>query len=180
MPNYRVRIATTGIAGAPYLTTFFFDQPTAQGAIDAADGYIAIVRTVQNTNVRSETEPEVIRYSTPDTPEAVESGVPAASQVGTQAGQLLPLQTQGLIRWRTGIFVGAREITGRTFIPGATVAQSTVLGVPIAAYITAMNSMSNALQVDGLHIASRTHNLFYEVSSGTPWSKFAVLRSRRD
>lgn len=101
---------------------------------------------------------------------------------GTNGSSALPNQVQGLIQWRSGVYVGGRELRGRTFVPGPTTAASTA-GLPNAAYLTALDTAGDALIADAntaLLIWSRAHGQEVTASVSTPWSKFAVLRSRRD
>jgi hypothetical protein len=92
--------------------------------------------------------------------------------------------TQGLIRWRTGVFIAGRELRGRTFIPGATESRS-ANGRPDSTYITtaetaAQDLLDNAALGAALVVYSVTHRQVELVQSRSVWGQWAVLRSRRD
>jgi len=98
-------------------------------------------------------------------------------------GDALPWATQGLIRWRTGVYEGGREVRGRTFIPGWPETASTA-GDPTSAAVTAMFDaagafLTNSAGAGGLHVYSPTKGLSRPVSTRSVWDKWAVLRSRR-
>ena len=102
--------------------------------------------------------------------------------VGQASGDPLPYATQGLMRLFTPSFINGRQIRGRAFIPGAVEAASTG-AVPIAGYLTAVNSAGGALlggAAPQLAVWSRTHAAASAVASVSTWSQWAVLRSRRD
>jgi hypothetical protein len=106
------------------------------------------------------------------------------SQTGTggSVGDALPYATQGLVRLRTGFFVGGKEIRGRIFIPGLTETDSDI-GVPSSFVVGAWNTAVAALIADAnsvLLVYSRKHAAGEAVVSGSAWNKWAVLRSRRD
>jgi hypothetical protein len=111
----------------------------------------------------------------------VETTVPVTG-TGSSVGDALPAASQALVRWRTGQITAGRELRGRTFIP-ALVEASNDNGQLLAASRTMINTAAAALIADvnsGLVIYSRTHNAFHIVQTGTAWTDFAVMRSRRD
>lgn len=182
MPS-RIQVEWTGLAGSPYLTTWYFDDAgvaTPQALADAVNATLNQFRGFVTTALAFGVLPEVTTYTTPDQP----TGTVAVSTTtvnGTVAAAPLARATQGLIRWRTGAYRGAREVQGRTFLPGPTVTQLDAAGgVPTATYRTAMQNLATDLIAAGLTLPSRTANAFYPVTSAAPWNQFAVLRSRRD
>lgn len=181
---YRVKTEFTGLAGAPYLSQMYFQSAlgSAQGAVDSVGDFWGAID--------SQCVPDLIWNTIADV-EIVESTTgqlvgtsqttPANGQGGA-GGEPLPFAVQGLVRWRTGVYVGGREIRGKTFIPGLSEAASvlgqmgsTPQGV-IDGAITAMLSDAGS----ALCIFSRKNLTEVLVSSGSTWNQFAVLRSRRD
>ena len=98
--------------------------------------------------------------------------------------QALPWATQGLVRTRTGDYVGGREIRGRTFVPGPTEVSSDA-GVPIGAYTSSVqtafeNFGTAAGPAGGVGVYSPTNGSFHFGELYSVWDQWAVLRSRRD
>ena len=102
---------------------------------------------------------------------------------GTGAGDLLPPATQALIRWRTGFYVGGREIRGRTFIPGqqrnGQAADGSVAATEVAGLNTAADALVGSSSAQFV-VWSRANALTVDAVDGDVWTKFAVLRGRRD
>lgn len=181
---YRVRTDGSGLTGAPYLSTMYFDASsgqTAQHAADAVHNFWEAAKAALSTSVTMAVESSVyIINSTTGQPSSV-IGVTAGSTTGTASGTQAPLASQGRVDWHTGIFIGGREQRGRTFIPGVAVAASTG-GVPNAAYLTALTAGIAALfgtAGANFGVYSRHNHLFTYATSGRAWNNFAVLRSRR-
>ncbi len=114
---YRVQTVFTGVAGSPYYSTFHFSAGfgSATAAVAAAGGFWNAVDGSMFNECTWDIpgEVEVIDDSTGNII-AVENATPQSGTGGLSA-QPLPPATQGLIRWRTGQFVGGREIRGKTF-----------------------------------------------------------------
>jgi hypothetical protein len=98
---------------------------------------------------------------------------------GNGTAEPLPPATAMLIEWRSGVYFGGRELRGRTFISCLT-EDSSVSGVPGGAMATALDSMANTLCLESMCLYSPTKHVRAGVPSASIWSKFAVLRSRRD
>lgn len=101
---------------------------------------------------------------------------------GTGAGDVLPPNNQYLARWRTGQYENGHERRGRTFVPNPTETNNSG-GAVLAATLTNLNTWAANLAADAtaeLGVYSPTYRSIRSVSSGTFWSKFAALRSRRD
>lgn len=181
---YRVQIVSTGVAGSPYYTTFHFlgsAGSASQAAVDAAgfwgvcDGYMSSSLTWD-----LDTAVETIDSNTGNVIGVTD--VSPASGTGAAAGDMLPPSNQGLVRWRTGQYVGGREIRGKTFLPAQMEANSTS-GEPTSTMITGVENGALALWSSPnsqLVVYSRTYNAYAPVSSGSMWGRWAVLRSRRD
>lgn len=111
---------------------------------------------------------------------------------GTLAGDPLPTQTQGLVRWNTATIADGHRLRGHTYVPVPMESENT-LGAPIAAYVTALNTAAAALLVNGtfnLMVWHRPIELGKPhgprvgssglVTGGVGQGSWAVLRSRRN
>lgn len=129
------------------------------------------------------TEAEVTTIN-PETGDPVDvvTGTPLTT-LGTGNLEMLPTMTQGLVRWRSGVFLNGREVRGRTNIPGVTENLNTVQGQPVDTYIQALTDRATALRVNtavAFVIYSKKNGQWYTVTSGSGSPKWGVLRSRRD
>src|SRR5690349_17726483 len=122
--SLRVKFEFTGGDGGPWLSTMNFAGTTSTNAQDAADAvrtfWLAMQGLIHDT-ITGRVLPEVLIINdVTGNPEGIFSVTPG-DPVDFVAGQpILPEATQGLVRWRTGVFSGGHEIRGRTFIPGLT------------------------------------------------------------
>lgn len=187
---YRVRTVFSGVQGAPWLNTLYFDDGggTAQQAATAAGTFWGAVDTYIYGGITWTTEADVANI---DPITGVLEGVSSTTPVtGTGGGgsDPLPYATQGLVRWRTGVVVGTRELRGKTFIPGLTETGVTAALVT-AAVVTAVNTASAALISDANSTLVAWHRpdppgsstgVSWNVVTGQMAPGFAVLRSRRD
>jgi len=185
---YRSRVSLTGgIAGAGVSTMYWAaSAPPGAAAISAAVGgfWDAIVGNMVN-DISATLSPELEEVD-PATGRLVDvHAMTGWTKTGFDTGEPMPWATQGLIRWRTGVTTGtpAKEIRGRTYIPGVPVAKSTG-GRPSTAYQTTLTAAVTAAvttptTVDLLIYSPKTAAA-YVVTSGSGWGEFAVLRSRRD
>lgn len=182
----RTRIAVTGYpTGGGLITQHWAAGDDAAGVTavrSALSTYLNAVKTEIAAGIVYTLEPEVdiVEDSTGQVTGSLSAT--ALSVTGTNGGAPLPHANQFLVRWRTGDFFNGRELRGRTFLPGPTV-NGQLSGVPTAATIAAHNAAASALVADGtalLHIYSRHNLTSRRVTSGSLWTKFAVLRSRRD
>lgn len=184
MDMLRIRTVTTGVAGAPFYTNLYFGTAlgTAAQAHAAVTAFWTSMRDFISSSLTMRVEGEIAIIDSDTGEQTGSASVTGTTVTGAQATNNLPPATQGLIRWRTGNFVGGRRLQGRTFIPGVTVALSSN-GEPSGDYIAKMQDSANALiaaaSVD-LLIFSKTKFVAQPVLSASPWSRFAVLRSRRD
>lgn len=180
---YRFRVEWTGLGGAPYLTTHYFQgggTATPEALATALATYYNLLRQNVSDRLTYTLETECVEFSAPDTPVGV---IPVTSFTGTGAAAagVCALSTQGLIKLDTQSYRGARRVQGRIFIPGPTVNfLNGLTGTPSAAYVAALTAAGTDLVEMGAVVASRTANQFYPATSAAGWNKFAVLRSRRD
>lgn len=170
--------------GAPWVSTMYFDDgtPSAQDCVDAVGAFWGAVDALIDNEVDWSTQADVENVD-PVTGNvlAVVATTPVTG-TGAMNASALPFASQGLVRWRTGVYIGGREIRGRTFIPGLT-ATASDNGRPLAANQATINAAAAGLIADAncdLGIWSRANGQIQVVTSGTMWTEFAVLRSRRD
>ena len=105
--------------------------------------------------------------------------VTGGTGTGLITSAALPPANQGLISWRTGRIEGGREVRGRTFVPGT--AELSADGQPTAAYrADVAAAAANLIAAGGFVVWSRAKGVVYPAISGSVWTEFAVLRSRRD
>jgi hypothetical protein len=185
----RVRVDWNGaFPGVPYFTNLYFggsDDPAAEAAGTAVANWLNSIDTAYTTSLTATIRPDVdlVNPATGETTQVFDINTDVAVP-GASTGEQLPPNSQGLIRWRTGVFIGGREIRGRTFVPGA-VEGHNVLGAPNSVYLGIIGTACAALRTDGIAaggfgIYSQTHNQFQIAQSHSVWAKWATLRSRRD
>lgn len=182
----RSRVSITGpTVGPAVMTNYWQASEDATGAAavrSALNTFLtAIGPSIHSGSVLS-LEPELDIVDPGSGQVTATVPVSALSVTCSAAGNLLPRNVQGLIRWRTGFFAGGREIRGRTFVPGVKDG-SNVNGVPSTGYVAALTSAATTLAADSaaeLSIWSRKAGAVAGVSSGEAWTQFATLRSRRD
>jgi hypothetical protein len=182
---YRVTTVFSGplVVGGG-INQFYFDEAggSAAAAHAAARAFWTAANDVMSTQVSWTTEGEVEIVSETGAITGVESTDPFTSN-GSATGDPLPVATQGLIRWRTGVFLGGRELRGRTFIPGVTEGLNGTDGRPNSGALIEMNQAVTAMlgaASSEFRIFSRTKNASATVVSGSAWTQWATLRSRRD
>jgi membrane-associated protease RseP (regulator of RpoE activity) len=182
----RTRISVAGsTAGVGVITHHWLATPDSAGAAavrSAIDTWLGAIKgQCSTTTVFTFFEPlEVVDPASGATTSTL--SVASLTHTGTNAGQQLPWQSQWLVRWRTGVYVGGREVRGRTFIPGPTV-NGQLSGIPTSAAITALDTASTTLANDAtaaLAVWSKARGVAENVSAASTWNRFASLRSRRD
>lgn len=185
MGIYRVRTVWTGVAGSPYYTNLYFTEigGTAQEARNAVNAVFANMLASIRNDLRFtiETDVAVIDEVTGDI-ERVETTTTALTGVGTSTEDPLPPADQALMRLRTGVYNGGREIRGRVFVPGG-VQTASDGGVPTVAHRNELNTrfavlvtITSAQWV----VWAKSRGAIAVVTSATAWDQWAVLRSRRD
>jgi len=198
MPMYRVRTVFTGLAGAPYLNTLFFDVAggTAAQAVADAAGFWLGVQSSMDSELSWATETEVATINEATGALTAVTAVGSSSGVGGVVGPVLPTANQGLVRWSTASFVDGRRVRGRTNVPGIT-----ELGVDngrlTAATITDIQTPADALiagatstfviwnrprKADPTAVPPITARVgtMAPVTGASVWNELAILRSRRD
>lgn len=109
------------------------------------------------------------------------------TQAGTGAatGDTVPDAAQMLLRWNGSDIVDGRFIRGRNFLPGVSTQYVTEGNVNAAARTAISGFVSTFASANkGFGIWHRPKNgsggLFSDVSGGSVWQEFAVLRRRRN
>jgi len=183
----RVRQTFSGVQGAPWLSTMFFttateDASSAAAAVTAVGAFWTAIRSLMTTSVTWATQAQVDGIDVNGNHTGAWSTTPATNS-GSAATNQLPQAVQMLCQWRTGTYVNNREVRGRTFIPGlvtgAMASTGLVLGTASTTVQTAINTLLGNATVH-LCVWDRTHAGSAQVTSGTVWNQFAILRSRRD
>lgn len=181
---YRIKTEFTGLPGMPGLNQLYFAASGgAPGSAHAqAFQFWDAVSAVQNADLLFNVLAEVEHVESTNGQIVEVSQSTAASGRGTVNTEALPFATQGLIRARTGAFLGGREVRGKIFVPGLSENSSTLGQMA--------NTTETVLQnaVDGLigattaswGIYSRVNGVIQPVTAASVWNQFAVLRSRRD
>lgn len=116
------------------------------------------------------------------------TGIPGAQTPGTDVGELLPAQTQGLVQWLTAGVIGGRRVRGHTYIPFATEVNNDSLGRPASAYVSSLANFGSSMLAGGA--TATVPVIWHRPGPGGPGSSFpttgvvarsswSVLRSRR-
>jgi len=182
----RIRTVFTGVAGSPaYSNLYFGADSTDAGNCQAAvfGMWENLLNAIQAGVVITMENPiPIIDVATGETTDvAVGDGGTATA---ADSGDPLPGMVNGLVQLHTGLFIGGRELRGRSFVPYPTEAANDA-GVPDSDYINAMQDAFNDMRDplgDGASfcVYSKTHAQAQTVSGLSAWTKFASLRSRRD
>jgi hypothetical protein len=168
----------------------FFDSATgtAQQAATAVKNWWNALAGQLNNVLTFQVEPLVYTLDPATGAPSLATATTNTPDVGGTSFEILPIASQGLVQWQTGVFLGNRQVRGRTFLPGCTESLST-LGKPTAAWIatvgTAAATLIAAANAD-LVIwhrptpAAPSGGSMVQVASGTLSDQWAVLTSRRD
>lgn len=182
---FRNRVFFTGGTGGQQVSTMYFDHEgvgTAQHASDAHGDFFSSMKTKISSSYTITVDTEVLTVNSTTGEITAATTVSPRTFAGEDAGDPLPWQTQGLVKWPTGVFVAGRRLTGRVFIPGPTESSNTN-GVPNAGYLTAIQdageSLLGALDAS-LFVYSPTHHAAHIAIGASAMPRWASLRSRRD
>lgn len=181
---YRVRTVFTGVAGTPWYSNHYFavDGTTPAAAISAVNGlWGGLVGYIRN-EVNITVEGEVL---TMDSVTGQATGAANLANVtfpGTSTLSALPPATQGLLKWSTSSFQNGRQVGGKTYVPGITQGASNE-GDPTTFFVSAMQAAGEAFisYADSNPVVwSKTNGTAPLINGVTGWTKFGVMRSRRD
>lgn len=198
----RVRAIWTGVAGTPYISTWWFENSIGSvGAIQSAvrTFLTALAPAISNTlSCTIEADQSVFNPANGDLI-GVESQASGAVIPGTGSGTPLPPQDQFVLRLATGGIVNNRRVRGRFYVPGPTVTAD-VAGAPSSASITTLNTAAASLITNtasagkwsvysrpitaaeirpGSDAVARDGSI-HTVQAASAWSKFGMQRRRRD
>lgn len=179
-------MAWSGTAGLPGISTIYVEAGEGQAAAavsawetfwDNLSDLIANDFTVSIGGVCDTISPVTGQTVSVET-------VTAAVVTGTSVGQFLPLATQGVLEFLTGQFHNGRQLRGKMFVPGIVEDQNET-GVPtsgcIAAFEAELNDVNDLGGMNGSWVVwSRANALWEFVTDTFMWTKWGVLRSRRD
>ena len=179
----------------PGFTSLWWQPGTAGGSTaDATDclarfrSFWESAKTVMDPGITVDYDPVCIAVeSTTGVLTGAFTGTDPASTVGTATGDVLPHQTQGLVKFSTASVFNGRRLRGRLFVPGPVESANGATGSPSSAYVTALNTAGALLLAAGAtaSVANVWHrpvagvggaSAITAVSASTSWS---VLRSRR-
>lgn len=180
----RVRTVLTQTAGNPMLSTHYIggEEADAQDAADAVLAFWSDLQSIMSSGCTLEVLAEVDQFddATGDLI-GVFPTTPADVFQGEATGDPLPFATQGVIHLNTAVIHSGRRVSGRLYIPALTEAGNDD-GVPNTSIHEALQTAANNLitATSSLWcVYSRKFHLSASVTSGSPWSQFGSLRSRR-
>nr|CRY96866.1 hypothetical protein [uncultured prokaryote] len=182
---FRVETIINGLQGSPYYNRLHYGSDEfdgeigAEGAADAVRSLWAAIAAVMHNQSVIQVQPEVAQVDDNSGETVAVFITDQAPIAGALSTERLPSSQQILAQHRTGVYVGGREVRGRTFVPGVTESANDS-GRPIAATRTTVaaafntwfanhNPSGGVLGVNG----------FTPVTATTVWSEFAFLSTRR-
>lgn len=183
-PMWRCTRIAAGVAGAPYYYTAYFDS-VAGTPTQAMTAWSTFLNTTIPGTYRSglqwqaATDVEQVDPVTGDLQGLFPVTFTSTTATGTDP---LPSATALLARWRTGVYLGGKEVRGRTNISGL-LERDNVNGVPGGADVAAFSTRAAALIADPnseLVVWSRKAGQHFAVANSSISPEWAVLRSRRD
>lgn len=188
-------VTGTGLPGGG-LTTMYWSPGTVGGSTADATDCLARFRTVWETFKADISSSISVNWDALVLAIEATTGVltgtfnatDPATTVGTNAGEPLPYQTQGLIRWGTATVINGRRLRGRTFVPGPTETLNTTGGVPSSGYTTDLTAGAATIFTPGATASAAV--IWHRpgpggagasslITSATTSPNWSVLRSRR-
>lgn len=181
--SVRLTVISTGFNGAPAYNTFHGMGDTSGEAITFAanvktlwDGLASVLANGTDVDFNGEVE----FYDVTDGNTLGVQAVTPWHVDGTWGTSKAPAGTTLVLRWRTGQYVGGREIRGRSYISGLG-DHGDANGEPTAAIVLDAANAAAALVAAGtLQVYSPTNGIAQEVVSSSCWTRFGLMRSRRD
>lgn len=182
---YRVRTVFEGVAGAPYYSNLYFQ--TGGSTINQVHDAVVLFWNGGKAELASPmtatVEGEVVTIDA-TTGDIVESQSRAPYTIGcTNVSPKLPPANQLLINWKSGSYLGGREVRGKLFVPQMTEAANTAFGTVEAATQSGWLGRANALINDpatALVVWSKKYGEVRAVTAANVGTQWAILRSRRD
>lgn len=182
----RIRViwsGTTIVGGG--LTSFYFNSfaGTAAQQGSAVSAFLGATEASRSSGVSWEREPNVDTLNQVTGVLEGTTGLVASSGVGTASGDVLPRETQCLLREFTNTVVAGRLLRGRMFFPGATESMNSASGQPLAVITDDYDAAAGDLIADANTdwiVWSKTHGQIASVATASCWNSWAGLKSRRD
>jgi hypothetical protein len=183
-----VRTKSTGVAGSPFYSSFYFD---GDGSGGTAATFISLVKNYwQNLapyldDAQTVTVDGNVDVLSSVTPFEIDNVLAAGANVdvhGTGTGDSAPTALSLCIKKLTGIRVGGRQIQGHTYVSGLVKSAIDVTGSPTPAFAAAALGATHNLTLSSGHpevVVSRTHATLAPVQSYVVLTDFSFLRSRR-
>lgn len=178
---HKIRVAWTGLPGAPGVSTFHCSGPPGTMMADLRTFFEAVKATLPTSCVLTYPSTGVdIDSSTGLATGTWSASAPSPTTGTNPAAYIAP--AGAVVNWKTGFFAGGRELRGKTFL------------VPLASDTyqndgslnntnrTSFQTAATALVSSGgnMIIYSRRNGATAPVTSATVPDKAVVLRSRRD
>lgn len=180
-----VKVTFTGGPSGDWLSLFHIDRLLGGGAQDSVDtvrDFWASLSTWLNQSVTAHVlgSVEIVDPITGQ-PTGIDS-VLQRDVAFTNPADALPWQTQGLIYWNTGTWIGGRQVRGRTFIPANVENLNDTNGQPTSALLNQLNTSAQLISnsstsVPGVY--SRKHHNTYPIVSHTVRTTWSVMKTRR-
>lgn len=178
----QLRVAWTGLPGMPGVSTFYTPTGGFDGLRAAVHEFFTLVKTIHPTG---------LHWTIPNQGLIIDeaSGEATGVWVGTGAAQTVdashPDGYHGaggwVAEWRTGRFVGGREIRGKTFMVPLCMGFYDLTGTLNDEALVQMRGAADALAgFEVLSIYSPTHGVSAGVTAGEVPDMAVVLKTRRD
>jgi len=186
MSLVRYRVEVAGLVGGPGLSTFYHDTALGSGLVqdfcDSVEDYVNGMKAITSSTITWTGQTIADTIDRADGRTLSQEPVTGFTISGTDAATPMAPTTQGLIRMNTGAFVSGRQVIGHTYWPAPTEAVNDTPGKPSTGYVAGAQAQAQAmLDSDvGWVVYSRKNHASYPVTQVTCWSKWAVLRGRRD
>jgi len=182
---FRTEVEINGLQGAPYYSRLHWDSTGFDGQIGADavanathELWTDLAALMHNQAVIS-INPEVAQVDDASGETTAVFITSEANISGALSTERIASGLQALAQHRTGVFVGGREVRGRTFVPGLTEsandsgrpigATRTAIATAFATWFTGHDPQGGVLGKNGFTLANNT----------TVWTEFAFLDSRR-
>lgn len=182
----RIRVLWTGGVGGPWISNLYTSSSNTQANVDA---FRDAVNTLLNTYRSLMASGVTITSSSADEMDlsgTLLSNRPFTTPINLASngtGNWLPRECQALAQFRTGIYVGGREVRGRMYLPQPTVGQATAGGDPSTAFQSTMNTALTTYRTTPVSppcVWSKAHGVISPIQTAVIAPYFAVQRRRRD